>query len=618
MLDLIIDIDDISVSTNSTLLASNSSDVDVVTIEPLVQVHDNQFVLSSGNYSSGNGLVGSVPNWLLTVIQQQLTSGDGNVMSVLSSMNEALDALRLGVAQSIASLNAVSLSQSSLLTALRSDVNANNASILNVLATKVDTAAATAIATNAIQSKFGTDVNAFVGNIASTYVDANSSIAQNMNLLNTTLNGVNTNVSDIATLTTESVPNTLWVDDGNQLDPDTNGNSRYIIQAKAKKQLAIDANGVVTSLLLDSGSAIAITMQADQFKIVASGQSVDSENPFTVDATSGNISFNGIVDFTSTNALGDTTIDGSKITTGSISSTQIAAGALTVDKMTLGTAYISGGSFALGGNASIASNGAIVDFNSTASTKLAMLAASTAGNAAAIATTQAATDDTGWAGGFFNSTNATYSIQRAVAMFAKSDMAATIMNITSGHGVDIGSASYGIYMHGTAAPFTGAHDALFNKIETAEVGDIIVDTGFSIHLSVSDCITSVTKSTTVNQKGVVGIYVAKTHTVPITLSIPQTNSLGFISYVFDPQYSTLLSEYDTISINSLGEGMVNVCGEGGNIEVGDAITTSSTPGKGMKQSDDIIHIYTVAKAREAVTFTDTTTSQMISCIYVAG
>jgi hypothetical protein len=342
MLDLIIDIDDISVSTNSTLLASNSSDVDVVTIEPLVQVHDNQFVLSSGNYSSGNGLVGSVPNWLLTVIQQQLTSGDGNVMSVLSSMNEALDALRLGVAQSIASLNAVSLSQSSLLTALRSDVNANNASILNVLATKVDTAAATAIATNAIQSKFGTDVNAFVGNIASTYVDANSSIAQNMNLLNTTLNGVNTNVSDIATLTTESVPNTLWVDDGNQLDPDTNGNSRYIIQAKAKKQLAIDANGVVTSLLLDSGSAIAITMQADQFKIVASGQSVDSENPFTVDATSGNISFNGIVDFTSTNALGNTTIDGSKITTGSINAAQIAAGTITTNNLATGITLVNG------------------------------------------------------------------------------------------------------------------------------------------------------------------------------------------------------------------------------------------------------------------------------------
>jgi hypothetical protein len=342
MLDIAIDADDISVSTNSILLVSNQSEVDVVTVEPLVEVYANQFVLSSGNYSSGNGLVGAVPNWLLTAIQQELTTGDGNVMSVLSSMNDALDALRLVVTQSIASLNTVSLSQSSLLTGLRSDVNANNASILNVLATKVDAASATAIATNAIQSKFGTDIDAFVGNIASTYVDANSSIAQNMNLLNTTLNGVNANVLDIATLTTESVPNPLWVDDGSQLDPDINGNTRYITQAKAKKQLAIDANGVVTSLILDSGSAIPITMQVDQFKLVASGQSATGENPFTVDATSGNISFNGIVDFTNTNTLGNTTIDGSKITTGSINAAQIADGTITTSNLATGVSLVNG------------------------------------------------------------------------------------------------------------------------------------------------------------------------------------------------------------------------------------------------------------------------------------
>jgi hypothetical protein len=429
-----------------------------------------------------------------------------------------------------------------------------------------------------------------------------------MSLLTTTLDGVNASVSDISTLTVENALNPLWVDNGSQLDPDVNGNPRYIAQAQAKKQLAVDANGVVTSIILDSGSTSAITMQADQFKLVAAGQSALSKNPFTVDATSGNIFFNGIVDFTSTNALGNTTIDGSKITTGSI----------TVDSIASGTSHIGGGSFALGGNANVASNGAIVAFESTTPTKWAMLAASTAGNAAAVATTQSSTGDIGWAGGFYNSIDATYTSHRSVAMFTKSDMAATIMNITSGNGADIGSASYGIYMHGTAGPFTGAHDALFSNTETAEPGDIIVDTGFSIHLSVSDCITSVTKSTTVNQKGVVGVYVDKIDTIPITLSVPQTNSLGFASYVLNPQYSTLMSEYDTISINSLGEGMINVCGEGGDIEVGDAITTSSIPGKGMKQSDDIIHTYTVAKARESVTFTDTTTSKMISCIYVAG
>jgi hypothetical protein len=337
MLDLIIDIDDISVSTNSILLSNNPSEVNVVTAEPLMQVHDNKFVLSSSNYSSGNGIVGAIPNWLLTAIQQELTNGDGNVMSILSSMDNTINTLKTSVVQSIAALNTTSLSQSSLLTGLRSDVNSNNISILNALATKVDAVSATAIATNAIQSTFGADAHAFVGNIVSTYINANSSMSQDMNLLTTTLNGVNENVLDIATLTTESVPNPLWVDDGSQLDPDIDGNTRYITQAKAKKQLAIDANGVVTSLLLDSGSAIAITMQADQFKIVASGQSVTGENPFTVDATSGNISFNGIVDFTNTNTLGNTTIDGSKITTGSINAAQIADGTITAGQIASST-----------------------------------------------------------------------------------------------------------------------------------------------------------------------------------------------------------------------------------------------------------------------------------------
>jgi hypothetical protein len=41
-------------------------------------------------------------------------------------------------------------------------------------------------------------------------------------------------------------------------------------------------------------------------------------------------------------------------------------------------------------------------------------------------------------------------------------------------------------------------------------------------------------------------------------------------------------------------------------------------GKGMKQADDIMRSRTVAKAREAVTFTDPTQVKMIACIYLCG
>jgi hypothetical protein len=70
-------------------------------------------------------------------------------------------------------------------------------------------------------------------------------------------------------------------------------------------------------------------------------------------------------------------------------------------------------------------------------------------------------------------------------------------------------------------------------------------------------------------------------------------------------------------MNSVGEGQINVCGENGDIEPGDLIVTSSVAGKGMKQTDDILRSYTVAKAREQATFTGNEIKQ-IACIYLCG
>jgi hypothetical protein len=58
-------------------------------------------------------------------------------------------------------------------------------------------------------------------------------------------------------------------------------------------------------------------------------------------------------------------------------------------------------------------------------------------------------------------------------------------------------------------------------------------------------------------------------------------------------------EHDQIKINSM-----LVCDEGGPIEVGDLLCTSSLPGFLMKQPDDLQHGYTVAQAQEAAIFID--------------
>jgi hypothetical protein len=57
-----------------------------------------------------------------------------------------------------------------------------------------------------------------------------------------------------------------------------------------------------------------------------------------------------------------------------------------------------------------------------------------------------------------------------------------------------------------------------------------------------------------------------------------------------------------IRINSLGEGAIWVCNINGNLENGDYITSCEVPGLGMKQDDDLLHNYTVAKITQDCNF----------------
>jgi hypothetical protein len=89
--------------------------------------------------------------------------------------------------------------------------------------------------------------------------------------------------------------------------------------------------------------------------------------------------------------------------------------------------------------------------------------------------------------------------------------------------------------------------------------------------------------------------------------------------ITDPTYvDTLAETYNNTVINGVGEGAVNVCGEGGDISIGDLIVTSSTAGKGMKQSDNIVRSTTVARARQGITFASPTEVKLVACIYLCG
>ena len=67
-------------------------------------------------------------------------------------------------------------------------------------------------------------------------------------------------------------------------------------------------------------------------------------------------------------------------------------------------------------------------------------------------------------------------------------------------------------------------------------------------------------------------------------------------------------------VNSVGEGCIWVCDQGGDIYNGDLIVTSDSPGLGMRQNDDVIHNYTVAKATCDAIF-DGDSKKFIGCTY---
>ena len=192
----------------------------------------------------------------------------------------------------------------------------------------------------------------------------------------------------------------------------------------------------------------------------------------------------------------------------------------------------------------------------------------------------------------------------------------------------IGAANgYDFYAEGAGinyGPFTGAHDVLVPNGITVKLGYIYVDVQAILKKNLSNTIFEVALSTSANQ---IPIGVMVLNNGSLANFLPATfiesyvmvdhNGIEIQTPVPYPIYDEIKDDYQYCGINAVGEGQVMVNNEGGNIAAGDLIVTSSTAGVGMKQADNIVRSITVAKAREAVTFTDTT-PQLVACIYLCG
>lgn len=145
---------------------------------------------------------------------------------------------------------------------------------------------------------------------------------------------------------------------------------------------------------------------------------------------------------------------------------------------------------------------------------------------------------------------------------------------------------------GGYGPFTGAHEVLIRGTVEAEIGDVLCDVEIVAHRDISNAVSIAERSSKALQRGPIGV----------------------LAGVLQREADDVLTR---VVCNALGEGLINVCGEGGSIAAGDLLVTSSLPGKAMRQDDDVVRALTVARAREAASFASSSKAQ-IACIYLCG
>ena len=288
--------------------------------------------------------------------------------------------------------------------------------------------------------------------------------------------------------------------------------------------------------------------------------------------------------------------------------------------------------FGLGGGASINSVPAAVVGESSSSTKAGGIftsRASPVGLAAANTGSSAAYYAIVAYGGMTYS-GGNYSSATGVGALGVGT-AGGYFNYNSSKDVYLANANYSvdatgnIYTSGSYLPFTGAHESVLNNSETIELGDIVVDVSVVDKKGLSDVVTKVEASSSANQKTVLGVYAEDAPSAYVSPTLAdeskindEISGVSRREYALKSEHESLMEDHKIVYINAVGEGLINVTGESGNISAGDLIVTSSTSGKGMKQSDDIIRSYTVAKAREDISFDSASDTGQIACIYLCG
>jgi hypothetical protein len=173
-------------------------------------------------------------------------------------------------------------------------------------------------------------------------------------------------------------------------------------------------------------------------------------------------------------------------------------------------------------------------------------------------------------------------------------------NIIYTYWKDTNGTKYFYSVAASAALFTGQHMNYANSNIDAKIheGLIVVSTGtyksyindgeVQDYMFINECLPTISISSCKRQKTVFGVVTSAPNEV-------KKRDDGSIIFDYETYDEFEMGIYGRIRVNSVGEGGMWVCNDNGDLENGDFITTSDLPGYGMKQNEDMMMNFTVAK-----------------------
>lgn len=222
------------VQSDSTKIVGDTVEVTEGLIEATVSTDNSAYMevmpaeysLSSGGIFAGGALTGTIPEWVITAIQQEIETG-GSIANIVAALQDSINSLDAGITQNLTSLNTSEISINNRIDTVVSVVDTNRAAAIDLVATKVTAEESGAIALAMLTAQFGPDIEAYITSIATTYASENLAYAADVGLIVATVGDTTARVttSEYAIVGTEDEIRNFkatvaddFFDLGNQID----------------------------------------------------------------------------------------------------------------------------------------------------------------------------------------------------------------------------------------------------------------------------------------------------------------------------------------------------------------------------------------------------------------